>query len=78
MELRRLNAYTYDVFINSSWNEWSRVRQGRVASYVVAGQRLPKFVLNYLHDALHPAMPITPGQSLEDMLFNNNAINSRK
>ena len=77
MELRRVNQYTYDCFIGNQWDTWSRVRQGRSSTFVMQGEKLPKPLLKHLHEILHPQMPISPGQSLDEMLFNNNAINTR-
>ena len=77
MELRRIDNYTYDVFCGTTWNEWSRVRQFKQGTKVIRGARLERSIIDHLDSVLHPSMPITPGQSLEDMLFNNNAILTR-
>lgn len=74
MELRRIDNYTYDVFTGNGWNNCSRVRRGRSSTFVQQGEKLPKHTLKYLHDVLHPTMPITYGQTVDQMLNNFNAI----
>lgn len=77
LEVRRINRFTYDVFIGAQWGTWSRVKQGRSSTYVLAGERLPKPLLNALHEVLHPTMPLTYGQTVGTMLDNFHAIQTR-
>ena len=71
MELRRTdNKYEFDCFYGNGWDNWARVHKGRSSTYQVAGQKLSKAELKWLHDILAPDIPITYGQSVEEMLFN--------
>jgi len=82
MEARRLNNNTYDIFQGKQFSAcgsgWSRVRQGKHNTYVVAGEKVDHSTLRWLHSVLAPNMPITPGQSMEQMVHNNNAINNTR
>lgn len=77
MEVRRINRFTYDVYTGTQWDGWSRVKQGRSSTYVVAGAPMPKGMLRDLHEILHPTMPITYGQTVGQMLDNFYAIETR-
>ena len=74
-ELRRIDARTYDVFVGMGWDNWSRIRQGRSSTYRVSGEHVSKPDLRDWHEVLAPNMPITYGQTTEDMLKSINAIN---
>jgi hypothetical protein len=68
LELRRIDRYTYDVFMGNQWVDHTRVRQTRSGVRVISGNRLPYAVLKELNRVLHPSMPITYGQTVEQML----------
>lgn len=70
MEIRRIDNNTYDVFMNTQWDEHSRVRKGRSSTYVVSGNKLPHALLKELHGILAPNMPINYGQGLLQTLDN--------
>ena len=70
LEVRRVSKYVFDLFYGTQWDQWSRVKKGRSSTYVVQGQHLPKPELHRLHEILDPRMPITYGQSVDEMLFN--------
>lgn len=78
MEARRLDRNTYDIFFGKQFSPdglgWSRVRQGRNSTYVLAGERVDHSTLKYLHNVLAPNMPVTYGQDIPTMLHNNMAI----
>lgn len=75
MEMRRLDRNTYDVFLGNQWSTWVRVRQGKGGTYRIAGQKVDHRLLKELDSILAPNMPITYGQTTEEMLHNINAIN---
>jgi hypothetical protein len=77
IEVRRINRFTYDLFIGTQWDDAVRVKQGRSSTYVVLGQPLPKPLLRDLHEILHPTMPITYGQTLGEMLDAFHAMQTR-
>jgi hypothetical protein len=74
MEFRRIDRNTYDMFQGKGWDNHSRVRQGRNGTYVVSGEKLPRQQLRELDEVLHPTMPITYGQTVDQMLVNYDAI----
>jgi len=77
IEVRRVNRFTYDLFLGKQWGTWARVRQGRSSTWQMAGEPLPKSLLRELHDVLHPTMPVSYGQTLGQMLFNFHAMENR-
>jgi hypothetical protein len=77
LELRRVNAHVYDVFVGNQWVDHTRVKKGRSYTFVISGAPLPKAVLRWLHDVLAPNMPINYNQPLEQTLHNCAAIVSR-
>ncbi len=76
-EVRRLDRFTYDIFRGKGWDDHVRVHQGRSSTWRVSGGRISKPELRDWHDVLAPNMPVTYGQTVEQMLFNINAINVR-
>lgn len=76
-EARRVDRFTYDLFRGKGWDNHVRVRQGRSSTYRLSGQRISKPELHDLHTVLAPNMPVTYGQTMEQMLLNINAINTR-
>jgi ankyrin repeat protein len=74
MEARRVDRNTYDIFFGTQWSDHVRVRQTRHNTYRVSGMRVPHEVLKDLHNILAWNMPITYGQSMEQMLHNVSAI----
>jgi hypothetical protein len=70
MELRRIDNNTYDLFQGKGWDNHTRVRKGRSSTFVVTGEKLPRQELKQLHEVLHPTMPISYGQPLNEMLHN--------
>jgi len=77
IEARRIDRHTYDLFIGTGWDNWVRVRQGRSSTYRLAGEKISKPELRELDEILDPKMPITYGQTVNDMLVHINAINTR-
>lgn len=75
MEFRRIDNNTYDVFLGTQWSSWVRVRQGRNGTYRLSGQWVDHNLLRELDSILAPNMPISYGQTAEEMLHNINAIN---
>jgi len=78
MELRRIDAHTYDVFEGKGWDNHVRVRKGRSSTYRVSGGRVARPTLHFLDEVLAPNMPITYGQDINTMLNNINAIVSSR
>ena len=76
-EVRRLDNWTYDVFRGKGWDDHVRIRQGRSSTYRLSGSRISKPDLHELHDVLAPNMPTNYGQSVDQLLSNINAINTR-
>lgn len=76
MEARRIDNNTYDIFLGNGWVDHIRVRQNRRGVYQLKGQRKSKEFLEHLDTILDPRMPITPGQSVYEMLNNIKAINN--
>ena len=70
MEIRRIDNNTYDVFMNTQWDEHTRVRKGRSSTYVLSGNKLPHPVLKELHSLLAPNMPVNYGQSPQQTVNN--------
>jgi len=77
IEARRVDHNTYDIFFGKQWSDHARVRQGRSSTYRLSGMKVDHMTLKYLDTILAPNMPITPGQLLEEMVRNNNAITPR-
>jgi hypothetical protein len=75
MEARRLSRSMYDIFFGNQWSDWIRVRQTSQGTHRVAGMRVDHATLKHIDTFLAPNMPITYGQSMEDMLRNNLLIN---
>jgi hypothetical protein len=73
-EARRVDNNTWDIFFGTQWSDHVRVRTGRTGVYRVGGMRVDHSTLKYLENYLAPNMPITYGQSMEQMLSNNLAI----
>ena len=74
MEARRIDKSTYDIFFGKQWSDHVRVRQGKLNTYRISGMRVDHETLKDLHKVLAPNMPITYGQSMEEMYRNNLAI----
>ena len=77
IEVRRVNRFTYDLFLGKQWGTWARVKQGRSSTWQMAGDPLPKPLLRDLHEILHPTMPVSYGQSVGEMLDNFVAMQER-
>lgn len=77
IELRRISHNVYDVFAGKGWEWHSRIKRAKHDTFVMFGHRIPKQVLKDLHQVLHPNLPITPGMTLEQTLFNLNHITWR-
>lgn len=76
-EIRRVTRNIYDVFSGKGWDNWSRLKQGRIGTFVQGGNRMTFSELRDWDEVLAPDIPITYGQPVEEMLFNINAINTR-
>ena len=76
-EVRRVDRFTYDLFVGKGWDNHVRIRQGRSSTYRLSGNRISKPDLHDWHEVLAPNMPINYGQTVEELLFNINAINGR-
>lgn len=70
IEVRRVNANTYDVFLGKQWVDHSRIRQTKHATFVVSGNKLHRNVLRELHEVLAPNMPVNYGQNFVQTVFN--------
>lgn len=75
LEIRRINKFTYDLFFGKGWDNWTRVHQGRSSTHRTHGEKLRKSVLKELDEVLAPNMPVTYGQTVEEMLHNVYSIN---
>lgn len=73
-EARRIDRNTFDIFIGKQWGTWTRVRQGRNGTYVIAGQKVDHQTLRELNELVAPNMPITYGQDMHTTLHNCIAI----
>lgn len=73
-EARRIDKNTYDVFFGNQWSDHVRVRQNRAGTYRVSGMKVDHAVLRWLNGLLAHNMPITYGQDMQTMLFNNQGI----
>jgi hypothetical protein len=74
VEARRINRNTYDLFFGKGWDNHTRVKQGKMSTYRVGGNHISKPELKDLHDVLAWNMPITYGQTVDEMLNNVLAI----
>ncbi len=78
MEARRVARNVFDIFFGNQWCDWIRVRQTSHGTHRVAGMRVDHATLKHIDTFLAPNMPITYGQSMEEMLFNNQIINGSR
>jgi hypothetical protein len=53
MEIRKLGYNTFDIFMFTGWDSWSRVRVGKHGAYVNGGNKLSKGTLKDLTELLH-------------------------
>jgi hypothetical protein len=74
MEARRIDRNTYDIFYGKGWDNHVRIRQGRESTYRIGGGRITHPELKELNEVLAPNMPITYGQTMQQMLHNVDAI----
>jgi hypothetical protein len=70
MEIRRVEKNVFDVFQGSGWHNWTRIKNTRGNTFVLAGSRLPRPMLRELHEILFPYFPINYGQSVEETVRN--------
>ena len=77
MELRRIDHNTYDLFQGNGWYNWTRIRKSKSNTYGILGQRIPHALMRDLNEALYPGLPLSHGATLEETIFNLNAISSR-
>lgn len=73
-EARRVDRNTYDIFFGTQWSDHIRVRQNKHGTYRVSGIKVDHQTLRELDRYLAPNMPITYGQTMQQMLHNNQAI----
>lgn len=77
-EARRVDRNVYDIFFGTQWSDHIRVRQTRHGTHRVSGMRVDHGTIKEINDYLAPTMPITYGQTMQDMLRNNLAIQATR
>lgn len=78
MEARRVARNVYDIFFGKQWVDHVRVRQTQHGTHRISGMKIPHSTLKDIDDILAPNMPITYGQTMQEMLVNNKIINENR